>query len=144
MQNALHLAAILASQVLLNLPDGQLTVWQDMGHDSIRPKIPPAGMILLSVLLSIDLLLLLVAAIYISFSYTWAEALDSSAMMRLGAARADELPLQVSSSEVKEKTRAMLERMPGWVGDARPNDEVGTVEIGATVPLKTGRRYQVS
>ena len=144
MQNALHLAAILASQVWLNLPDGQLAVWQDMGRDSIRPKIPPAGMILLSILLSIDLLLLLVAAIYISFSYTWAEALDSLAMMRLGAARADELPLQVSSSEVKDKTRATLERMPGWVGDARPNDEVGTVAIGATVPLKTGRRYQVS
>ena len=142
MQNALHLAAILASQVWLNLPEGQLAVWHDMGHDSIRPKISSAGMILLSILLAIDLLLLLAVATYISFSYTWAESFDSSAMMRLGAAKADELPLQLLSSEAKEKTRTMLERMPGWVGDARPDDEVGTLAIGATIPLKAGRRYQ--
>ena len=62
-------------------------------------------------------------------------------MMTLGAARADELPLQVVSSEAKE-TRTLLERMPGWVGDARPDDEMGAVAVGATVPLKAGRRYQ--
>lgn len=147
MQNALHAAAILASQVWLSLTDsadGSLTVYYDMGQDSTRPKISSAGMILLSILLAIDLLLLLAVAIYISFSRTWAGNFDSSAMMRLGAARADELPLQVISSEGKEKTRAMLERMPGWVGDARPDDEVGALAIGATVPLKAGRRYQAS
>ena len=101
-------------------------------------------MILLSILLALDGLLLLVIAIYISFSYTWAEDFDSSAMMRLGAARANELPLQVISREGKEKTRAMLERMPGWVGDARPDDEVGALAIGATGPLTAGRRYQAS
>ena len=142
MQNTLYAAAIIASQVWLNFPEGQLTVWHDMGHDSIRPKVSSAGIILLSILLAIDLLLLLVVAIYINFSHTWAENFDSSAMMRLGAARADELPLQVISSEGKEKARTMLERMPGWVGDARPDDEVGTLAIGATVPLKAGRTYQ--
>ena len=92
-------------------------------------------MILLLNLLAIDLMLLLVAAIYISFLYILAEALDSLAIMRLGAARANELPLQVILSEVKDKTRAMLEQMPGWVGAARPSDEVGTMAIRATVPL---------
>ena len=92
-------------------------------------------MILLLNLLAIDLMLLLVAAIYISFLYILAEALDSLAIMRLGAARANELPLQVILSEVKDKTRAMLEQMPGWVGEARPSDEVGTMAIRATVPL---------
>ena len=145
MQNALHAAAILASQVWLNNVNGQvghLTVQYDVGQDSIRPKIPSAGMILLSILLAIDLLLLLAVATYSSFSYTWAGAFDSSAMMKLGAARADELPLQVISSEGKEKTRAILGRMPGWVGDARPDEEVGAVAIGATVPLKAERRYE--
>ena len=144
MQNALHAAALLASQSWLSNTVGSLTVWYDMGQESTRPKIPSAGVILLSTLLAIDLLLLLAVAIYISFSYTWAENCDSSAMMRLGAARANELPLQVISSEGKEKTRAMLGRMPGWVGDARPDDEVGALAIGATVPLKAGRRYQGS
>ena len=65
-------------------------------------------------------------------------------VVRLGAARADELPLQVISSEEKERARTMLEQMPGWVGDARPDDEVGAMAIGATVPWKAGRRYQVS
>ena len=147
MQDALHAAAILASQVWLNSvnlggPYGQLNVQYDMGQDSIRPKIPSAGIILLSILLAIDLLLLLAVATYIRSSYTWAGAFDSSAMMKLGAARADELPLQVISSEGKENTKATLERMPGWVGDARPDDEVGAVAIGATVPLKAGRRYE--
>ena len=145
MQNALHAAAILASQVWLNREngvDGHLAVQYDMGHNSIRPKIPSAGIILLSILLAIDLLLLLAVATYIRFSYTWAEAFDSSAMMILGAARAHELPLQVISSEGKESTKAMLGRMPGWVGDAKPDDEVGAVAIGATVPLKAGRRYE--
>ena len=147
MQNALHAAAILASQVWLNDVNGlagELVVYYDLGQDPIRPKIPSAGKILQSILLAIDLLLLLAVATYISFSYTWAGAFDSSAMMRLGAARADELPLQVISSEGKENTKAMLKQMPGWVGDARPDDEVGAVAIGATVPLKAGRRYEAS
>ena len=142
MQKALHAAAVLASQVWLSSVDGSLTVYYDMGQDSVRPKISSAGVILLSVLLAIVLLVLITVATYISFSYTWVENFDSSAMMRLGAARADELPLQVISSEGKEKTRNLLERMPGWVGDARPDDEVGVVAVGATVPLKAGRRYQ--
>ena len=142
MQNALHAAAVLASQVWLSSVDGSLTVYYDMGQDSVRPKISFAGVILLSILLAIVLLVLLTVATYISFSYTWVGNFDSSAMMRLCAARADELPLQVISSEGKEKTRTLLERMPGWVGDARPDDEVGAVAVGATVPLKAGRRYQ--
>ena len=144
MQKALHAAVILASQVWLNLPGGNLMVYYDMGQDSIRPRISSAGMILLSILLALDVLLLLVIAIYISFSYTWAEDFDSSAMMRLGAAKADELQLQIISKEGKKKTQAILERIPGWVGDARPDDEVGVLAIGATVPLIAGRRYQAS
>ena len=142
MQNALHAAAILASQVWLSSVDGTLEINYDLGQDSTRPKISSAGVIVISILLAIDLFLLLVVATYIRFSYTWTDSFDSSAMMRLGAARANDLPLQVSTDEAKEKTRAMLGEMPGWVGDARPDDEVGAVAIGATVPLKAGRRYE--
>lgn len=142
MQNALHAAVILASKVWLTSITGRLTVMYDLGQDSERPKISSAGVILLSILLAIDLFLLLALATYISFSYTWTSYFDSSAMMRLGAARSDELPLQIISTEREEKTRAVREQVPGWVGDARPDDDVGVLAIGATAPLKPGRRYR--
>ncbi len=62
-------------------------------------------------------------------------------MMRLGAARAPELPLQIGSHEAEEEARRVLERMPGWVGDARPGDDVGVLAIGATEPLRSARKY---
>ena len=93
-------------------------------------------MILLLILLAIDLFLLLALATYVSFSYTWTPSFNSSVMMRLDAARADELLLQVISSEVK-KTRAVREQMPGWVGDARPDDDVAVLTIETIAPLKS-------
>ena len=63
-------------------------------------------------------------------------------MMRLGAARAWELPLQINSSGGERDTQARLEQMPGWVGDARPDDEdAGVLALGAFAPLKAGRNY---
>lgn len=61
--------------------------------------------------------------------------------MRLGAARAPELPLQVLSSVEQGKGRSVLERIPGWVGDARPKDELGVLAVGASEALKRGRKY---
>ena len=142
MGNALHAAIILASQVWLNSALGSLTVFYDMGADSERPTISTTGIILLSTLLAIDLFFLLAVAAYISFSHTWTGSFDSSTMMRLGAARADELPMRVVSSEGIVETRTVLEKMPGWVGDAKPNDEVGALAVGANAPLRVGRRYQ--
>lgn len=145
MENALHAAVILASQVWLNsLTTGSLIVLYDLGQDSERPKISSAGVIFLSILLAIDLFLLLALAIYISFSYTWTSEFDSAAMLRLGAARADEFPLQIISSEGEKKTDEVLEQIPGWIGDARPDDDVGVMAIGAAAPLKPGRKYRGS
>ncbi len=142
MQNTLHAGVILASQVWLGSTTGSLTVMFDLGANSERPKISSAGVILLSVLLAIDLILLLGLATYISFSYTWTASFDSSAMMRQGAARADELPLHIILSDGEERTRAVLEKMPGWVGDATPDNDVGVLAIGATAPLRPGRKYR--
>lgn len=126
MQNALHAAVILASQswLMSHTREGSLTVLYDKGLDSERPKISDVGVVLISILLAIDLSLLLALAVYIRFSHTWTAAFDSSAMMRLGAARAPEIPLQIGSHEAEEEARRVLEQMPGWVGDARPGDHV--------------------
>ncbi len=137
MQNALHAGVILASQGWLNSVNGALTVQYDLGSDSSRPKISTTGVILLSILLGIDLFLLLALGAYASFSYTWTSSYDSLAMMRQGAARADELGLQVSEGEAKR----IFETMPGWLGDAAPGEDVGVLAIGAGAPLRKGRGY---
>ena len=137
MQNALHAGVILASQSWLNSIQGNRVVLYDLGSDSTRPKISTTGVILISILLAIDLFLLLALAAYAGFSYSWTSSYDSLAMMRQGAARAHELGLQVGDGEAKEA----LMKMPGWVGDAAPNEEVGVLAIGAEAPLRRGRQY---
>lgn len=141
MGDALHAAVILASQVWLTSVTGSLTVWYDLGQDSERPKISSAGVIILSIMLAIDLALLLALATYVSFSHTWTSDFNSAAMMRLGAARAEEFPLMISSREGKRETEEVLGQIPGWVGDARPDDEVGVLAVGAIAPLRPGRKY---
>ena len=137
MQNALHAGVILASQGWLNSITGSRSVYYDLGSDSTRPKISTTGVVLLSILLAIDLFLLLALAAYAGFSYSWTSSYDSLAMMRQGATRAHELGLQVGDGETKE----VLMKMPGWVGDAAPGEEVGVLEIGAEAPLRRGRKY---
>lgn len=141
-ENALHAAVILASQMLFSDgPSGRLDVEYDRGIDSVRPKISTTGVIVVSILLGADLFLLLALATYISFSHTWTSSFDAETMMRLGAARAAELPLQVLSSVKQGKDQSVLERIPGWVGDARAKDELGVLAVGASDPLKRGRKY---
>ena len=142
MQNAMHAGVILASQVWLGSVEGSLEIQHDLGEDSERPKISSTGVILLSVLLALDLILLLGLAIYSSLSRTWTSSFDSSAMLRQGAARADELSLQIIHPDEDEKSRTILENMPGWIGDGAPERDVGVLAVGASTPLRPGRRYR--
>ena len=142
MQNALHAGIILSCQAWLGSGDGHLGIYYDLGLDSERVKISPAGVILISVLLAIDLALLIGLGIYVRFSYTWTVNYDPSAMMMLGAARVDELPLLINSSEGERETRGVLENMPGWIGDAAPQQDVGVLDVGAITPLRRGRKYR--
>lgn len=144
MQNALHAAVILACQVWLTTGQGNTTVWYDMGQDFVRPKISATGLIVISILLAADLFLLLALALYICLSYTWTSSFDPLIMMRLGATRADELPLMINSPAEEKKMRSVLENMPGWVGDGKPDDEdAGVLALGASAPLRSGRHYLV-
>lgn len=136
-QNALHAGVILASLGWLNSFSGSLGVQYDFGSDFLRPKISTTGVVLLSILLGVDLFFLLALGAYASFSYTWTSSYNSLAMMRQGAARADRLGLHVWEEEAKQ----VLETMPGWVGDAAPDEDVGVLAIGAKTPLKKRRKY---
>ena len=141
MQNAMHAGVILASQDWLGSVHGSLTINHDLGEDSERPKISSTGVILLSVLLAIDLILLFGLATYSALSPKWASGLDSTTMLRQGAARADDLLLQIIHPGKDDNFRTVLEQMPGWVGDAAPEREVGVLAVGASTALKSGRKY---
>ena len=142
MQNALHGATILASQLWLSNPPsfsvGGLDISYDIGISSSRPTITTAGISIISIFLALDLLLLLAMATYAACSATWTPSLDAFAMMRIGAGRAEDLPLLVDRQDTKSK---LLNQIPGWVGDADPEAKVGQLQVGALAPLKRGREY---
>lgn len=141
--NAFTSAAFIANGVWMvdnpDIPSGTLKVSYDMGTDTQRPSISLAGIIVVSVLLGLDLLCLVVLAVYSTRVPRWTEQLDSLAMMRLGAAMADQLPLRVAK---KSERIEILDRVPGGIGDATGGEgTVGDLGIGAKTPLRRRRKY---
>ena len=59
--------------------------------------------------------------------------------MRLEAAMAEEVPLQIDNdSEMLEALYAIKR----WVGAGSPNNDAGILAVGAEAPLKAGRGYR--
>lgn len=117
-----------------------LSISYDYGGDIQIPTISMAGLIIISVLLALDLLALLIMAIYASYLPKWTNQLDSFSMMRIGAAMADRLPLMVGLKTDKMK---MLDQIPGWIGDAaEEHEEFGRLGLGAPRAINKGRRYE--
>jgi hypothetical protein len=69
----------------------------------------------------------------------WTGRFEFFAMMRLGAAIAEHLPLQATQGAEK---LAVLDVLPSWVG-ARTGGEgkVGNIALGVRVPLRAKIRY---
>ena len=111
--NPFQAATIIASQLWLASPSGNLQVTYDRGVDTERPTLSKAGMYVISILLGVDLFLLLALAVYIRYTPTWTPSLDAFAMMRLGASMADQ-PLLLAKDEM-EALKA-LQDVPGWTG----------------------------
>ena len=97
--------------------DGQVAenVYTSPGLAIQKLHAPLAGLILISVFIILQLAGLFLLAIYASSHPTWTSSLDSFALLRMGAAMANDLPL-ISALEVKEL--AVLDEKAGWVGDA--------------------------
>ncbi|KAK4892612.1 hypothetical protein LTR27_008888 [Elasticomyces elasticus] len=142
MENAFNAAAFLATKAWMEnqilVAGRSLTVSMDMGTDTQVPSISPAGMYIISILLAIFLLSLLAMAIYSTWQVRWTRQLDAFAMMRVGAAVKDQVPLLVGSHVGKISA---LDRMPGWVGDEEPSADIGTLGVGSRNALQKGRRY---
>lgn len=82
------------------------------------PEFSLAGLIAISVLLGLYLLGLWTLAIYACIP-AWTPALDSFAILRIGARLGDHIPLKLS---YKPREIAMLDHLPGWVGEDVDND----------------------
>lgn len=142
--NAFTAGAFLANQAWLENNLGEenqrtLTVSYDLGEDTVVPSISLAGLIVISVLLAVYLVALCAVAVYASRYPRWTSHLDSFAMMRIGAAVGDRVPLLVGEHVDKI---AVLDEIPGWVGDETGADEeVGRLGLGAKRRLDGIRPY---
>lgn len=142
MRRALSAAAFLSNYIWLtkslqSRSDGSLDVNWDQGVDTNVPTISIAGMTVVSVLLVAFLLGLGGMAVYASRVPAWTKTLDAFAMMRIGATVGEDLRLRAG----KEKRLNVLDEIPGWVGDAQPESDLGRLELGAVGRLRVGRKY---
>ncbi|KAI7328117.1 hypothetical protein KC315_g6799 [Hortaea werneckii] len=110
------------------------------------PVISKTGMVLISILLGLDLTCLLGLAIYSSLTPTWTNQFDAFAMMRLGAAMHEKMPLDVSYSHSQVK---VLDATSGFVGDGpeeitneTTNGSIRQLTLGATTPVKRQKKYR--
>lgn len=141
LKNAFEAAAFLANEQWLTTAATQVTlaVSYDAGNPTQVPNISEAGIVIVSLLLAIYLIGLLATATYSSWNPRWTSHLDSLAMMQLGAAISDRLPLRVVADSHLMKT---LDETPGWVGDGGCDEgAVGELRLGARSQLRAKRRY---
>lgn len=143
-------AAYLATQFWVQKMDdvldkstpGTMVVASDMGADTQVPVLSRGGLIAVSVLLGLDILLLLAVAVYATLIPRWTSTMDSWAMMRMGAAVADKIPLLIGR---KTDSIGSLDTISGCIGDqSREADYTGRLGLGADRPLdwKNDRRFE--
>ncbi|KAM0796359.1 hypothetical protein BDR22DRAFT_976251 [Usnea florida] len=90
-------------------------IYSSPGTPMQKPTLPPAGIVIVSLLLAVQIIGLALLALYASRSATWTENLDAWAMLRVGAELAREDVPAVSS--LKARRAGMLDEEMGWVGD---------------------------
>lgn len=140
---ALSFTMSLSNKAILNQDVTEFVgndIYNPLGYGIMKPSMSPAAMIFLSFLISIQLIGLVSLALYAHSRPRWTESLDSFALIRLGAAMADDLPL-VSAIEAFELT--VLDETHGWVGDSGGSEEFRTLKIGGPEPLKEKERYRM-
>lgn len=145
LENVVNAAAFIATKRWLEHPvvatsfSEARKVSFDMGVDTQVPVISVAGVIVVSALLGINVLALLLLGLYSAWSPRWTQQLDSFAMMRIGGAISQHVPLLMAYrlNLVKE-----LRAVPGWMGDQTPESEgVGLLGLGGPLRLRSGRKY---
>lgn len=126
----------------VSLTEKSLTVNSDLGADTQIPVIYRGGMTFVSILLGLYILMFIPLAVYAAWTPHWTTQLDSFAMMRIGAAMAEKLPLTVGQNK---NTIKSLDKNPGWVGDISEEKEpLGRLGLGAgrSLASRANRRFE--
>ena len=118
---------------------GSKYIYSDPGMQIQAPKISTTGIALISTLLATYLIALISMTIYAYRAHLWTDRLDSFAMMRIGAAKANLFPLGVcEDADLYEA----LDNEPGWVGDAGVDEPVGRLAIGSGQVISKKRPFE--
>lgn len=148
MAQQLTSAAVLANDLRLSVlpvrdPSLLLQITNNKGLAFQRPSMSRSTMIVITVLLAIYLGSIYILAFYASFQRSWTEKLDAFAMLRMGAALSDRGDLFAVTTRFRTKEES-LDKLPGYVGDMKPEEEVGRLGVGAQGLLARKRKYHVS
>lgn len=145
-KNAIDAAAFLATKVWMqnsvSPTEKSLQVNFDLGTDTQIPVISRGGIIFVSILLGLYILMLIPLAVYAAWTPRWTAQLDSFAMMRIGAAISDKLPLTVGQNK---NTIRSLGEISRWVGDKSGEKEpLGRLGLGAgrSLASRGNRRFE--
>lgn len=140
-ENAFNMAIFLANKLWLKsiAYNTSLRVRDDQGTTSRIPHISITGVSVLSTLLAIYLASLLSMAAYSIWEPHWSGRFDAFAMIRIGSAMTERVPLQAVGDVDKI---ALLDETPGWIGDGSCGEgELGHLALGAGTPLRARRRF---
>lgn len=118
-----------------------LHVNYDEGIPTYKPNISLVGLILGSLFLALHLLGLFLLAAYIAIMKPWASCMGAEVMVKMGTVYADVL----GKAEGEAEWRQALQKLPGFIGDERPERETGRMQMGAVSGLRRTRwrRFEV-
>jgi len=137
--NAFTSAAFLANEAWLTSQlRGSWRVNYDYGADTVVPVISLTGIIVVSNLIGFFLVALLTLALYSASRARWTDQLDAFAILRIGTSISDDI--QFCAADNVRKIKA-LDRLPGWIGDATEEEDLGQLGLGASGRLNSKRRF---
>ena len=147
LEDSLNHALYMANKLWLGrstddyLSRGPLLVGRDPGIPTIKPKISQAGVVAGSILLAAHLMGLLLLTVYVLVAKPWSSTMGAEVMLKMGMVYSDELARPHYEREWKET----LDKLPGYIGDERPGEEIGRLGLGAPAGLsrRAGRRFEL-
>ncbi|KAL8764968.1 MAG: hypothetical protein Q9209_007795 [Squamulea sp. 1 TL-2023] len=119
-----------------------LPIYSSPGLRSQKLHIPFTAIIIISLLILSQIAGLLVLGVYTSMQHTWTASLDGFALLRMGKAMRDALPL-ISAADGREAD--VLDRTEGWIGDEDEDENEDEGDgVGGRLLQVGGSGYVVS
>ena len=119
-----------------------LPIYSSPGLRSQKLHISFTAIIIISLLILLQLAGLLALGVYTSMQHTWTASLDGFALLRMGKAMRDALPL-ISAADGKQAD--VLDSTEGWIGDEDEGDEVSSdrlLQVGGSGRVMSQARYR--